>query len=97
MGSSKLSSGEYINQKTLDYRIRKAKSDKISKMIDDYGYIFCEDCKLTGNDYIDCSHEISVDKCKKQGRSELCYDIENIKMRCRKCHQKHDGLNLKFS
>ena len=96
MGSYKLSNGERIDQKTLDKKITKAKSLKIENMINEYGYMFCEDCHRSQDVRIDCSHEKSVDQCKKQGCTELCYDINNIKMRCRDCHQKHDGLYLIF-
>lgn len=84
----------------IDRLISKAKAIKIEEMENEFGYIFCEDCAkeipkdkdLNDMDLkiIDCSHEISVDECKKSGRVELAYSVENIIMRCRYHHRKHD-------
>lgn len=85
------------SKSAVDYKIRKAKSIKISQMTKEHGYIFCEDCGRNGNNtYLDCSHTISVDECQKEGKVELAWDIENIKIRCRECHQKHDKTNLQW-
>jgi hypothetical protein len=90
MNTYKKSNGERITKSTIDYRVRKAKEEKLNSQIIEHGYNFCEDCK-TNSGYLDCSHEISVNECQKSGRSELAYDTENIKIRCRDCHRKHDG------
>lgn len=93
------STGERISKAEIDRRIRAAKQEKISRMYEEYGYIFCEVCGLNSNAGVplDCSHTISVDECQKTGRAELAYDVSNIKIRCRKCHQIHDNTNLQFS
>lgn len=96
MGTYTTSTGEKFTQTQIDYKIRKAKKKKIEQFMDEYGYTFCEDCKIF-NTIIDCSHDISVDKCKKNGKLELAWDVNNITLRCRKCHEKHDKLNLKFN
>lgn len=93
MNYYKTSTGERVAKSTIDYRVREAKKKKIALMLDQYGYIFCEDCDVNASSgvFIDCSHEVSVDECQKTGRSELAWDINNnIKMRCRNCHEKHD-------
>jgi hypothetical protein len=94
------SDGTKISAKTLESYITLAKAAKIAEMDDNYGYIFCEDCNEFGHPpgpinemelkIIDCSHQISVKEAKESGRAELCYDIDNIRMRCRIHHRIHD-------
>ncbi|MBP6566080.1 MAG: hypothetical protein KA270_02870 [Saprospiraceae bacterium] len=94
------SDGTKISAAALDRNIKIAKKVKIFEMVDNYGYIFCEDCNEFGlppepyNDMelkiIDCSHNISVDEAKKSGRAELACNVDNIRMRCRIHHRKHD-------
>lgn len=86
------STGERVSKSTIDRRIREAKQRKINQMIEDYGYIFCEDCQQNDCVPVDCSHNISVDECQKTRRTELAWDISNITMRCRICHKKYDKL-----
>jgi len=86
------STGERVSKSTIDRRIREAKQRKINQMIEDYGYIFCEDCHQNDCVPVDCSHNISVDECQKTRRTELAWDISNIIMRCRICHKKYDKL-----
>ncbi len=98
-----LSDGTKINSKTLESYITLAKAAKIAEMMDNYGYIFCEDCNEFGYPHgpinemelkiIDCSHQISVKEAKESGKAELCYDIDNIRMRCRIHHKIHDKTN----
>lgn len=61
-------------------------------MLYTYGYIFCEECNLNASAgvYIDCSHDLSVKWCQDNGQSDLAWDVNNITMRCRNCHNKHD-------
>lgn len=93
--SSLTSWGERISTAECDYRTRLAKVEKLDKFKDEHGYYFCEECKRNDCVPIDCSHDISVDQAKKTGRTELCWDVNNITLRGRKCHQKHDrnGVN----
>lgn len=88
------STGERVTKSEIDKKVRKAKEQKIQNMIDDFGYVFCEDCKRNDCKPIDCSHEISVKEAQESGRAELAWDVNNIKMRGRKCHQKHDKLHI---
>ena len=64
--------------------------------MDEHGYYFCEDCKVSSGVIIDLSHEISIANCKKFGTVEIAYAVDNLRLRCRDCHRKHDGLDLKF-
>lgn len=93
------SDGSMIKTSVLNKMIREAKAEKIRLMYALFGYVFCEDCYNEGvpeniNEMdlkiIDCSHDVSVDECKKSGRSELAADHKNIRMRCRYHHRKKD-------
>ena len=80
----------------IDKKVSEAKQKKIEQMMDEHGYIFCEVCGVNSLVRpIDCSHDVSVDRCQKEGMTELAWDTENITMRCRKCHQEYDGLGIK--
>ncbi|MFW5871755.1 MAG: hypothetical protein ACOCUT_01475 [bacterium] len=92
MSNYKDSNGNKYSKAEIDRMVRDAKEKKIGSFIDEHGYIFCEDCGRSGGVRFDCSHQIGVDRCQKEGRSKLAWDIDNIKIRCRKCHQKHDKL-----
>ena len=97
MNSYKCSDGSRIKQSVLDRLITKAKAEKIRQQFDDKGYNHCEDCGVSGGTYLDCSHDESVKSCKENGRAEKAFDVNNITIRCRKCHQEKDGLNLNFT
>lgn len=91
MNHYRTSNGERIPKPEIDRRVRLAKARKLELQREWYGFNKCEDCgrNATGT-RLDCSHEMSVDECQKTGQSELAWDIDNIKIRCRECHQKHD-------
>lgn len=99
MNYYKTSVGEHIAKSVIDRKIREAKRLKIEKMIEQYGYVFCEECGRNASTGVplDCSHNISVDEAQKIGRSELAWDVDNITIRCRYCHRKYDHTNLQFS
>jgi hypothetical protein len=92
MNSYKCSDGSRLKQSVIERLISKAKEQKVRQQFDEYGYNFCEQCGISSGTYIDCSHNISVKEAKETGRTELCYDINNITMLCRKCHQIKDKL-----
>ena len=86
---------ERVPQKEVDRLTREAKLQKLQKQLDEHGYNFCEECGINEiHAILDCSHDVSVKKAKENGQSELCWSQQNITIRCRSCHQKHDGLNL---
>ena len=89
MNTYQTSAGERIAKGKIDRNIRFAKAQKLREFKNNHGYYFCEDCN-TSSGRIDCSHTISVDECQKSGRAELAWTIDNIKLRCRPCHNKHD-------
>ena len=94
MGTYKTSSEKRVKKSTIDHKIRIAKQNVVLKQIEQFGYNFCIECDSTK--FLDCSHRISVDKCQKEGRSELAWDEDNIDILCRECHRKRDKLNLQF-
>jgi len=94
MNHYRTSDGIKVTKVYIDRQVTKAKKQKIDNMLSEHGYVFCEEegCGINANSgvYIDCSHDISVDQCQKNGKSELAWDINNITMRCRPHHMKHD-------
>ncbi len=92
MNSYKMSDGTRIKKSVIDRLVRAAKYQVLINQQIEHGYNFCVDCERSSGTYIDCSHDISVDKCQKEGHTELAWDLENINPRCRSCHEKHDKL-----
>lgn len=97
MGTYSTSTGERLTKSVIDRRIREAKAKLIDQQLLEYGYNFCVDCLASSGVRLDCSHEISVDECQKSGRAELAYDVNNMKIRCRTCHQKKDKNRVRWS
>lgn len=97
MNTYQTSSGERFSQSQIERKITEAKAKTLEKQIDDFGYNFCEQCgKNASGTRLDCSHDISVKRAKEEGRTEECWNVKNIIIRCRSCHQKHDKLDLQF-
>ena len=92
MNSYKCSDGTRLKQSVIERLITKAKKTKLENQFDEYGYNFCEECKISSSTYLDCSHDISVKKAKELGETELCFDVNNITVLCRRCHQIKDNL-----
>jgi hypothetical protein len=88
------SDGTKITKQLIETRVKQAKKMVLQVQFDEYGYNFCEECKINASNMIplDCSHTISVDECQKSRRAELAFDESNIRILCRNCHQKHDKL-----
>ncbi len=82
---------ERVAKSVIDSKTRKAKSNALSEQFWEFGYNFCEDCLTSRGVRLDCSHNISVDEAQKTMRTELAWDVNNIKVRCRECHIKHDS------
>jgi len=97
MNYYKTSDGKRVSKTFIDGQVKKAKEAKIHKHMQLYGYMFCTECRRNDCKPIDCAHIVSVDECQKTGRSELAWDLDNIKIIGRSHHQKMDGLDLKFS
>lgn len=92
MNSYSKSNGERVSKSVIDRLVRSAKNQLIVNQVNEFGYNFCEDCKRSSGDYLDCSHTLSVDQCQKQGKSELAWSLDNLRVLCRKCHRIHDKL-----
>ena len=93
MNTYKCSNGERFTQNQIERKITQAKAKALENQFDEHRYNFCEECGNNGsNTYLDCSHEISVKKAKEEGKTEQCWNVRNIVIRCRQCHQKHDKL-----
>jgi len=92
MNTYQCSDGTRLKQSVIERLITKAKREKLRQFIDENDYIFCEECKTNNSFKFDCSHDLSVKKCKEQGKTELCFDVNNITILCRSCHQIKDKL-----
>ncbi len=96
MNHYRKSNGQKISKEEIDRLVRIAKKQVIDAQFEKYGYNFCEDCGQNASTFLDCSHDVSVDDCQKNGMAEKAYDVNNITIRCRRCHQKYDknGINI---
>lgn len=92
MNTYSASDGTRYTQSQIDRKITQAKAIALEKQFDEHRYNFCEDCGASSGTYLDCSHDISVKKAKENGKTEQCWNVGNIVIRCRKCHQEHDKL-----
>lgn len=92
MSRYKLSSGVFISKSVIDNKIRKAKELKLAEHFDEYGRYVCTKCFRNDCLPIDVSHIESVDSCQKNGYAEKAYDLNNMQIIGRKCHNKHDKL-----
>lgn len=77
--------GERITKARIDRNVRHAKEQKLREFKNDHGYPFCESCG-SNQGRIDCSHIISVKYAQETGRTELAWQVANIKLHCAKCH-----------
>lgn len=93
----KTSTGEKFTTAQIETKMRVAKAKALEKQFDEFDYNFCEQCgRNASGTRLDCSHDISVKKAKENGQSEQCWNVGNITILCRECHQKKDGLNTQF-
>lgn len=84
------SDGIGISKPAIDQRIRRAKEEFIEHLRCE-GKLYCDECGTTG-DRLSVSHTISVNDAQKTRRTELAWDIDNFRLLCIPCHQKHDKL-----
>ena len=99
MNSYLCSDGSRIPQSKIESLIKKAKAKVLENQIDDDGFNHCSvrTCQKSSGVMLDCAHVVSVKKAKEMGKTELCFDVNNIKILCRGCHQKYDKLNTQFA
>ena len=91
------STGERISRSVFDSRVERAKAKKKKDQFENEGFNFCTICEINDCWPIQSSHIESVDSCIKNGYCEKAYDLNNIQIAGQPCHQKHDGLDLKFT
>lgn len=94
MNTYSTSNGERLKQSVIENLIRKAKAQKLKQQFECNDYNFCENCGVSNGTYLDCSHNESVKSCKENGRAEKAFDVNNITILCRDCHQIKDKLNI---
>ena len=98
MNTYRCSNGERVKQSVIDRKIREAKAEALMLQFEEHGWNFCEQCGSNGNGTrLDLSHDISVKKAKENGMTEQCWNVGNLTVLCRRCHQEKDKLNLKFT
>lgn len=90
------SEGIRLTTAQIDVKIRYAKAIKLDQQLQEYNYNFCTICKRNDCKPLDVSHNISVKEAKESGRSELCWDLDNMEIIGRRHHQEKDGLNLQW-
>lgn len=97
MNFYKTSTGEKFTTEQIESKMKFAKAKALEKQFNEYDYNFCEQCGRNAlGTRLDCSHDISVKKAKENGQSEQCWNVGNITILCRECHQKKDKLNIQF-
>jgi 5-methylcytosine-specific restriction endonuclease McrA len=90
------SDGKRYTTREIEYRIKKAAVELLDIQYLEHGYNFCSKCKRNDCKPIDVSHTISRKKAKEDGMVEKLWDLDNLEILGRKCHEKKDKLNLKF-
>lgn len=88
-------SDSYNNRWTTDKierKIKVAALEKLRQQEYEHGYNFCTKCKRNDDTPIDVSHTISRKKAKEDGCVEVLWDLSNLEILGRKCHQIKDGL-----
>ncbi len=88
------SQGNRYTTPQIDARIVKAGKRKLELQEIEYGYNFCQKCFRNSCKPIDVSHTISRKQAKEIGMVELCWDLGNLEILGRGCHQKKDKLTL---
>lgn len=88
--------GNRWTTKQIDAKIARAGIEKLDIQFLEHGYNFCSRCKRNDCRPIDVSHTISRKKAKEDGCVEVLWELDNLEILGRKCHQKKDKLDLKF-
>ena len=96
MNTYSTSTGERLTKSLIDSRVRSAKQKLLDEQMLAFGFNFCVVCHRATGVFLDCAHIISVKECQESGRAELAWDVNNMRVKCRKHHQEQDKLNLKF-
>ncbi|MBC7486061.1 MAG: hypothetical protein H7282_04860 [Cytophagaceae bacterium] len=86
-----LSDGTRLKKSTIDRLVKECKDRVSQAVINDQGYLVCEDCRRNDCQPVERSHNISVDMCQKLGVTEYAYADENITHRGQPCHKIYDS------
>ncbi len=88
--------GRRYTTKQIESRITNAAKKKLRDQQYDNGFNFCEKCQRSTGNYLDVSHTISRKKAKEDGIVEVLWDLDNLEILCRTCHQRKDKLDVRF-
>lgn len=91
--TSEGSDGVRYTTAQVNKRVSDTKAKFVEEFRDNHGYHFCESCKKSTGVRLTCSHILSVDYCKKEGMTEVAWDINNLELLCIKCHDLHERLS----
>lgn len=86
------SQGNRYTTEQINRKSDKASTLKLQLQFDEYRYYFCEHCKKNSCKPIDVSHTVSRKSAKENGNVEILWDLENLEILGRKCHQIKDKL-----
>ena len=90
------SKGNKYTTSQIERRIKKSALLLLDTQLLNYGYNFCERCKSNDCKPLDVSHNISRKFAKEHSIVEVLWDLSNLEIIGRSCHQKKDKLNLNY-
>ncbi len=91
--SFKTSEGERLSKTQIDLLVSKAKREFKEEALEE-GKGYCWACG-TNNGYRAASHIISVDKCQKDGRTEVAWNKDNLQLECNSpCHLETESGDI---
>jgi len=96
MNSYRCTDGTRVTKAVIDRNIRTAKALLIESQKQAYGYNFCTECFQNDCKPLDCAHIESVDSCQKNGHAEKAWDINNMRIMGRSCHQHYDKNQINY-
>jgi len=88
-------SGIRYSSDEIERNRRTSGRSLFERQLFDYGYNFCEKCKVNSSQKLDPAHIKSVDWCKKNSEIEMIWSLDNQMVLCRECHKEYDKLNIK--
>ena len=86
------SKGKRYTTPQIERLIKKSALEMLEIQFIEHGYNFCQSCLRNDDKPIDVSHTISRKKAKEDGCVEVLWDLDNLEILGRKCHQIKDKL-----
>lgn len=86
------SEGNRYTTEQINRRSDQASKTKLMLQFNEYRYNFCEGCERNDCRPIDVSHTVSRKEAKENGNVEILWDLNNLEILGRRCHQKKDKL-----